>query len=137
MGYRRQNNPESTSPSSFGPQVDMLNVLADIEAAQMLVRDASADGGSSSSAQEPHPADLKYKSLNADLELVDAGEPDYAMVETYANNTMGRKVVLQNIWRVDRHNEDKRFKQHASISNRRLLWHGTNSAVVAAIMKVR
>ncbi len=28
-----------------------------------------------------------------------------------------------------------RFKSHDAISNRRLLWHGTNVAVVAAILK--
>lgn len=114
----------------------MLNVLADIEAAQDLMRDAAnSDGSSASEEQTEHPADLKYRSLNTDLELVGAGEADYAMVDTYAMNTMGRKVALQNVWRVNRHDEDKRFKKHAAIDNRRLLWHGTNSAVVAAIMK--
>ena len=31
--------------------------------------------------------------------------------------------------------QDDRFKEHDSIENRRLLWHGTNVAVVAAILK--
>ena len=31
--------------------------------------------------------------------------------------------------------KDKRFSQHSAITNRRLLWHGTNVAVVAAILK--
>ena len=49
---------------------------------------------------------------------------------------MGRhKAGLLNVWRVNRHHEDKTFKKHKNIDNRRLLWHGTNSAVVAAIMK--
>lgn len=29
----------------------------------------------------------------------------------------------------------ERFKQHDHLDNRRLLWHGTNVAVVAAILK--
>ena len=31
--------------------------------------------------------------------------------------------------------QDDRFKEHDSVENRRLLWHGTNVAVVAAILK--
>ena len=31
--------------------------------------------------------------------------------------------------------QDKRFKAHDKITNRKLLWHGTNVAVVAAILK--
>lgn len=31
--------------------------------------------------------------------------------------------------------QSKRFAEHGSIENRRLLWHGTNVAVVAAILK--
>ncbi len=31
--------------------------------------------------------------------------------------------------------QEDRFKDYDSITNRRLLWHGTNVAVVAAILK--
>ena len=31
--------------------------------------------------------------------------------------------------------QDDRFSQHDELDNRRLLWHGTNVAVVAAILK--
>jgi len=31
--------------------------------------------------------------------------------------------------------QDDRYKAHDAITNRRLLWHGTNVAVVAAILK--
>jgi hypothetical protein len=61
-----------------------------------------------------------------------------------------------NAWRVDRENEVNNssnifsikakksiiffkqgvhFKEHSSIANRKLLWHGTSVAVVAAILK--
>lgn len=39
------------------------------------------------------------------------------------------------VWRVDREGEDQRFKEFDGIDNRKLLWHGTNVAVVAAILK--
>ena len=40
-----------------------------------------------------------------------------------------------NVWRVNRHSEASKFQQHSKLDNRRLLWHGTNIAVVAAILK--
>lgn len=40
-----------------------------------------------------------------------------------------------NVWRVNRHSEGCKFQQHSKLDNRRLLWHGTNIAVVAAILK--
>ena len=48
---------------------------------------------------------------------------------------MGQKAELQTLWKVQRHGEEKRFATHSGITNRRLLWHGTNVAVVAAILK--
>jgi Poly(ADP-ribose) polymerase catalytic domain len=34
-----------------------------------------------------------------------------------------------------RKGEAQRFQQHTELGNRRLLWHGTNVAVVAAVLK--
>ena len=47
----------------------------------------------------------------------------------------GSGQQLMDLWRVDRHCESTNFDQHRELSNRRLLWHGTNIAVVAAILK--
>ena len=44
-------------------------------------------------------------------------------------------LQLLNLWSVDRQGEAKAFEAHAKLDNRRLLWHGTNIAVVAAILK--
>ena len=44
-------------------------------------------------------------------------------------------MQLQNVWRVDRHYEEDRSAKHSGIEQRKLLWHGTNVAVVAAILK--
>eukprot|EP00730_Choanoeca_flexa_P001962 TRINITY_DN10859_c0_g1_i3.p2 TRINITY_DN10859_c0_g1~~TRINITY_DN10859_c0_g1_i3.p2 ORF type:complete len:209 (+),score=62.69 TRINITY_DN10859_c0_g1_i3:1341-1967(+) len=42
--------------------------------------------------------------------------------------------VWVDVFTVDRHGEDKRFAAHDAIENRKLLWHGTSVAVVAAIL---
>src|SRR5207237_7922025 len=44
------------------------------------------------------------------------------------------KLKLIDAFRVDRHGEKDCFKAHDHIKERKLLWHGTNVAVVAAIL---
>ena len=42
---------------------------------------------------------------------------------------------MQWVKNARRHLQGDRFKPHQKIKNRKLLWHGTNVAVVAAILK--
>jgi poly [ADP-ribose] polymerase len=42
---------------------------------------------------------------------------------------------MLNLFRLDRKGEGTRFATHEELDNRKLLWHGTNVAVVAAICK--
>jgi hypothetical protein len=42
---------------------------------------------------------------------------------------------LENIWEVRREDDDARYKAFDAVGNRRLLWHGSNVACAAAIMK--
>jgi Poly(ADP-ribose) polymerase catalytic domain len=42
---------------------------------------------------------------------------------------------LHGVAQVLRKGEAQRFQQHKELGNRRLLWHGTNVAVVAAVLK--
>lgn len=127
--FGRQRPPVIDSLNVVQQKYDLCNVLKDIEAAQKMV---------SSSAQGAHPADAKYAELHADLEPVKGGK-ELNMVKEYIKNTIGspyhHQVNLENVWRVNRHNESTRFGAHKSLQNRKLLWHGTNAAVVAAILQ--
>ena len=44
-------------------------------------------------------------------------------------------LQLLDLCRVNRRGEGKAFQAHAHLDNRRLLWHGTNFATVAAVLK--
>lgn len=112
---------------------EMLNVLGDIEIAVTMQK---ADA-SKTSKLAPHPADENYAKLGAALDVVDPKSDEYAMIDTYIENTAraGRKPKLLSAFRLDRSGEGKRFSEHNSLGNRKLLWHGTNVAVVAAICK--
>ncbi|HUS30396.1 MAG TPA: WGR domain-containing protein [Kofleriaceae bacterium] len=112
---------------------EMLNVLGDIEIAQTMQKaDASKAG-----KLAPHPADENYGKLGAELDVVDSKSKEFDMIQTYIDNTArsGRKPKLTSLFRLDRKGEGKRFDEHDDLDNRKLLWHGTNVAVVAAICK--
>jgi poly [ADP-ribose] polymerase len=110
-------------------KMDMLNVLSDIETA--LGMDAS-----DKSTSKRSPLDQNYDTLKSDLELVDKRSSEWDIIQNYLSATRGRsKHEIVEAFRVNRHSEGARYKKHDKLENRRLLWHGTNVAVVAAILK--
>ena len=53
----------------------------------------------------PHPLDLNYELLKADLSLVDRGSDEYKIIEKYLRSTEPGYTKLQiiDVWKVDRH----------------------------------
>lgn len=132
--FGRKVPPPISTLDLLQKKFDMLNVLNDIEIALgMQKKDARAE------AEEdllPHPADENYKKLNAHLEWVDPAHREFDIVKTYMEQTAanGFKLRLVDLFRVDRKGERDRFAAHEHLKERKLLWHGTNVAVVAAII---
>ncbi|HKB42511.1 MAG TPA: WGR domain-containing protein [Gemmataceae bacterium] len=111
---------------------DMLNVLNDIEIALGL----QTKEHEHEEELLPNPADLHYQKLKADLDPIEPSSREYAFIKTYMENTGAQyyRMKLIDAFRVDRRGERDRFTAHDDIVERRLLWHGTNVAVVAAIL---
>lgn len=118
---------------------DLLNVLGDIEVAAGILKSEKA-------AVDPLRAN--YNQLNCDLEHIDPASDEFAKIEKFTNNTekvakhckgwcMGSNVEREilEVFSVNRHSEGPRYKAHSKLGNRKLLWHGTNAAVVAAIFQ--
>jgi len=134
-------------PHSFGRKVpppietaegvqqkrDMLAVLGDIELAAELEKKEEEEEGD----EVDHKYDQQYKLLDTDLTPVDQKSEEFKMIHTYFTATMSQYHTLHllEVFKVNRHPEDERFKAHDKLANRKLLWHGTNVAVVVAIMK--
>lgn len=88
-------------------------------------------------APSVHPLDEKYASLHAALRLMPETDPQFKLLQTYCANTAGYHggMKLQHVWEVEGEKDGAAFAQHAAgLSNHKLLWHGTNVAVVAAIL---
>lgn len=108
-------------------------MLADIELAQTL---QAAPEEEEKVEEAPHPLDRNYQLLKCQLQLLDPEAPEYKVIRTYLEQTAGnyRCPTLQHVWTVNREGEGDRFQAHSQLGNRKLLWHGTNVAVVAAIL---
>jgi len=117
----------------------MLNVIGDVGAAvqtQKKTRKKKAAKGKKAPL-EPAPIDAKYESLGSSLAQVDSKSKEFKNIVTYTENTQGyRKCKVADVFRVEDCANAEDFSDHTeSIGNRKLLWHGTNVAVVAAILK--
>ncbi|KAM8916475.1 protein mono-ADP-ribosyltransferase PARP3 [Spinachia spinachia] len=115
---------------------EMLMVLADIELAQTL-KSETEKSQEEMIETVPHPLDQDYHSLKCSLALMDKDSDRFKIIEKYMKETSNgyRKPKILNVWEVDRETEGERFSENDAVENRRLLWHGTNIAVVAAILK--
>ena len=131
--FGRKIPPPINTPELLHKKVEMLNVLNDIEIALSMEKAAAA--GPEPEA-EPHPADENYKKIKADLEYIDPTSDEYAWIQKYLQSTGASyyNLKLVDVFRLNRHGEHDRFKAHDTIAERKLLWHGTNVAVVAAIL---
>uniref|UniRef100_A0A667WW04 Poly [ADP-ribose] polymerase n=1 Tax=Myripristis murdjan TaxID=586833 RepID=A0A667WW04_9TELE len=134
--FGRSRPPTINSTEIVEKKKEMLMVLADIELAQTLKSETEK-------AQEemvetvPHPLDQDYSSLKCRLSLLGKDTEVFKIIEKYLTATSDnyRDPKIINVWEVDRETEVERFSENTSLENRRLLWHGTNIAVVAAILK--
>ncbi|XP_060095964.1 protein mono-ADP-ribosyltransferase PARP3 [Heteronotia binoei] len=138
--FGRARPPSITTQEVIQAKKDMLLVLADIELAQSLQAQKKKDDEKEEEMkveEVPHPLDKDYGLLKCELTLVDPSSEDYELIVTYVENTgcTYRKLKVLNIWKVNRESEAIRFLTHNDLENRHLLWHGTNVAVIAAILK--
>lgn len=131
--------PPISTAEELQKKYDMLAVLGDIEIAQALQKDRKAKAKPvKEEALEPHPCDVNYGLLNCELKTLNKTSAEFKTLEKYFQATEGsswRKLKLKEIWSMKRQGEYERFDINKKIDNRKLLWHGTNVAVVTAILK--
>lgn len=81
--FGRQRPPIIHSHRIVEDKIRMCDVLSDIEVAQDLLEAKDEAEGALKVELQPHPADEKYASLKADLEIVQPQEEEYRIVEKY------------------------------------------------------
>jgi poly [ADP-ribose] polymerase len=121
--FGRQRPPVIDTPELLQEKFDLVTMLGDIEIAQAIQKDVADN------------TDAKYAQLQADLTLLKPSDDVVGKIRQYIQATGRDDSKLLEVWTCNRHGEGARFAAHNKLENRRLLWHGTNIAVVAAILK--
>ena len=109
---------------------EQLIILSDMEVVQSMKSMVNV-------IDENVSIDDKYQSLGCQLsKLDDETNLEYKTLFQYVESTKPSGIRLTNIWKVDRSEQvSANFKAFDDDKNRKLLWHGTKMAVVAAILK--
>ena len=114
-------------------KIEMVESLTEIEVAYSLLKDT---GGTSA---DEDPIDKHYKKLNTKIEELARDTKEFEMLQNYVKNTHASthahyKLNIENIFKVEREGESKRFKPFKKLHNRKLLWHGSRLTNYAGIL---
>jgi len=113
-------------------KIEMLDSLLEIEVAYNLISDKEmADG--------KDPIDAHYEKLKTEISVLDRESEEFKILDEYVKNTHASTHTLytleiDQIFKVARKGEAKRFKPFRKLENRRLLWHGSRTTNFAGIL---
>ena len=116
---------------------DMCDILLDMYTTSETIRQVKQQQQQTPTLiQVPNPVDQHYDTLKADLTLLDNTSDEFKTIHNCFMKTKNSHSSSQllDVWSVHRESEIPRFQKYDSLDNRRLLWHGTNIAVVAPII---
>uniref|UniRef100_U5EZI1 Poly [ADP-ribose] polymerase n=1 Tax=Corethrella appendiculata TaxID=1370023 RepID=U5EZI1_9DIPT len=101
---------------------EMIDNLLEIEVAYSLLNAATDDS--------KHPIDSHYEQLKTDMEVLKRDTDEFKILETYVRNTHAEthneySLCIEEIFKIRRKGEDRRYKPFKKLHNRKLLWHGS------------
>ncbi|KAJ6635587.1 Poly [ADP-ribose] polymerase [Pseudolycoriella hygida] len=107
---------------TINSKTEMIESLMELEVAYSFLQTETDDKKS--------PLDGHYKQLNTDLKPISKDTEEFAMLEKYVRNTHAKthdnfELEIEDIFKVERAGEKRRYKPFKKIHNRKLLWHGS------------
>merc|ERR1712156_561895 len=124
--------PILNEPDYIKSKIEMLDSLLEIEVAYKLLKDGADD-------KEKDPIDVHYENLKTELNVLDKETDEFKTIEKYVKNTHAEThnlytLEIQDVFKVHRKGESKRFKPFQKLPNRMLLWHGSRTTNYAGIL---
>ena len=85
------------------------------------------------------PIDAHYKKLKTEIEVLEKTTEEFKVIEEYVKNTHASthtqySLEIEEVFKVARKGEAKRFKPFRALPNRMLLWHGSRVTNFAGIL---
>ena len=120
--FGRQRPPIISSQKMVEDKIRMCDVLSDIEVAQDLL-DPKQEEEEEEMKRQPHPADEKYASLQADLNIIQPEEEEYKIVKKFAEVT--NLDVVFDVLDLHNHGVNVTAEQCANVEAQSLpMWQG-------------
>ena len=112
----------------------MLDNLLEIEIAYNLLKE-----GNEGSDSGKDPIDVHYEKLKTEIEVLDKASDEFETLKKYVQNTHAAThnlytLDIEQVFKVKRKGESKRFKPFKQLPNRKLLWHGSRVTNYAGIL---
>ncbi|XP_065561172.1 poly [ADP-ribose] polymerase 1-like isoform X2 [Artemia franciscana] len=113
-------------------KLEMLDSLMEIEVAYKLLKSGEED-------KTKDPIDRHYEQLNSKIEVLEKDTEEFKIIEKYVRNTHAEthsqySLEIEDVFKVQRNGEDKRYKPFSKLGNKKLLWHGSRLTNMAGIM---
>ncbi|XP_015781731.1 poly [ADP-ribose] polymerase 1 [Tetranychus urticae] len=111
---------------------EMLDALMEMEIACELMTTVKQE------KVTDDPIKQHYLQLKTDVNVLNSNEPEYKVINEYLANTHAKthacKLKIMEAFKVCRHGEEERYKKHANLHNKMLLWHGSRITNFASIL---
>jgi archaellum component FlaC len=103
-------------------KIDMIDSLLEIEIAYSMLN-VETEG-------EINPIDSHFAQLKTEIQPLDHTTDEFKMLVEYVKNTHAKThdaydLIVEDVFKVKRQGEDRRFKPFKKLHNRQLLWHGS------------
>ena len=125
--------PLLDNPDLVKNKIEMLDNLKEIDLAfNLLSTDKDGD-------KEKDPIDSHYDKLKTEINVLGRDTEEWKILEEYVKNTHASthtqySLEIEEIFKVSRKGEAKRFKPFKALPNRKLLWHGSRTTNFAGIL---
>ena len=111
--------PILNNPDIVKSKIEMLDNLLEIEVAYSLLKDT----GDENANKGKDPIDVHYEKLKTEIEVLDKNSNEFDILKKYVENTHASThnlfaLEIEDIFKVNRKGEMKRFKPFKQLPNR-------------------
>jgi predicted DNA-binding WGR domain protein len=114
---------------------EMIDNLLQIEVACNIMK---VDDEEEEVKEKKNLLDAQYEAMKTEMEPLDHDSEEFDMIKRYMQNTHAEthhfKLVLEDVFKVQREGEKDRYKPFSKLHNRQLLWHGSRKTNFVGIL---
>lgn len=126
-----QRAPVINSDEAVNTKIEMLESLLELELAYGLLNEETD--------MEKNPLDGHYEQLKNDIHPINRNSDEFRLLEQYVKNTHAAthdnyKLEIEEIFKIARKGEERRFRPFKKMHNRQLLWHGSRTTNFVGIL---